>query len=77
MEGTFSQLAQKVWVEQHLDLMKLCGKRLFYENPNPMMRRSYGAIYLKDMSYQEFCAEIEPMRRLLDEKTKLKKHDSL
>ncbi len=71
-EGTFSELAQKIWVEQHNDLVGLMGKDYFYASPNPMMRRSYGAIYMKDMSYAEFTEVMVPVRRLLDSKETMK-----
>lgn len=73
LNGTFSELAQKIWVEQHNDLNKLLGRDFFYGSPHPMMRRAYGAIYLKDMSYPEFRAEMEPMYRFLDSKKSLLK----
>lgn len=71
-DGTFSELAQKIWVEQHQDLIGLLGKDYFYSSPNPMMRRSYGAIYMKDMSYPEFTEVMVPVRRLLDSKKAMK-----
>ncbi|MDB5051019.1 MAG: glucosamine/galactosamine-6-phosphate isomerase [Fibrobacteres bacterium] len=73
LNGTFSELAQKIWVEQHNDLNKLMGREFFYGSTHPMMRRAYGAIYLKDMSYPEFRAEMEPMYRFLDSKKNLLK----
>ncbi|MEO7424563.1 MAG: glucosamine-6-phosphate deaminase [Fibrobacteria bacterium] len=72
LNGTFSELAQKIWVEQHDDLTALMGREFFYGDPHPMMRRSYGAIYLKDMSYAEFRAEMEPVYRLLEAKKDLR-----
>jgi glucosamine-6-phosphate deaminase len=71
LNGTFSELAQKIWVEQHNDLNKLLGKEYFYGGPHPLLRRSYGAIYLKDMSYAEFRAEMEPTNRFLESKKTL------
>jgi len=68
LDGTFSQLAQKIWVEQHSDLARLLGSEYWYGSPHPMMRRAYGAIYLKDMSYAEFRAETEPLLRFLEAK---------
>jgi len=68
LDGTFSQLAQKVWVEQYELLLQLMGKEYFYDSPNPMMRRSYGAIYIKDMSYKEFSSEMIKIGRLLKSK---------
>ncbi len=71
LNGTFSELAQKIWVEQHNDLNKLLGREFFYGDEHPMMRRAYGAIYLKDMSYEEFRAEMEPMYRFMESKKSL------
>jgi glucosamine-6-phosphate deaminase len=68
LDGTFSELAQKIWVEQHNHLVDLMGQEFFYDSPNPMLRRSYGAIYLKDMSYKEFSDYLIPVRRLLKSK---------
>ncbi len=73
LDGTFSELAQKIWVEQHNDLVELLGKEHFYESSNPMLRRSYGAIYLKDMSYQEFREYMLPVRELLKSKDYLER----
>lgn len=73
LDGTFSELAQKIWVEQHENLVSLLGKDYFYESPNPMLRRAYGAIYLKDMSYSEFSEHIVSVRRLLKAKGEMEK----
>jgi glucosamine-6-phosphate deaminase len=71
LDGTFSEVAQKVWVEQHEQLIKLLGKEYFYQSPNPMLRRSYGAIYLKDMSYDEFKEEFEYIRKMIEVKNSM------
>ncbi len=68
LDGPFSELAQKVWVEQFDTLTSLLGKSYFYKSPNPMMRRAYGAIYIKDMDYGEFKEEIKNMTALLNAK---------
>ena len=61
-DGTFSELAQKTWVQQFNDLTALLGKGLFYNDDHPMMRRAYGIIYLRDMSCDEFFKETEEIR---------------
>ncbi|MEI6752795.1 MAG: hypothetical protein WCK78_06480 [Paludibacter sp.] len=71
-EGPFSDLAQRIWVEQHEQLTTLFGKEFFYDSQSPMLKRSYGAIYLKEMSYKEFCAEIEFIKGMIDNKKGLK-----
>jgi glucosamine-6-phosphate deaminase len=70
-DGTFSELAQKVWVQQHKNLCKIMGNDYFYDSENPIKRRSYGAIYLKTMSYKEFSDYMAHARRLLTMKEKL------
>jgi glucosamine-6-phosphate deaminase len=68
LDGTFSELAQKIWVEQLDHLTDLLGKEYFYASPNQLLRRSYGAIFLKDMSYREFSEYLVPVRDLLKAK---------
>jgi glucosamine-6-phosphate deaminase len=72
LDGTFSELCQKIWVEQFKDLTALLGKEAFYRHSHPMMRRAYGAIYLKDMSYSEFVEETRPLRELIRNKEPVK-----
>ena len=71
LDGTFSRLAQKIWVEQQQQLIDLLGRSYFYESPHPQMRRAYGALYLKDMSYAEFEEEVAPLKRFLESKREL------
>jgi len=70
-DGTFSELAQKVWVQQHRNLIKVMGEGYFYSDENLMKRRSYGAIYFKAMSYKEFSDYMIPVKRLLTMKEEL------
>jgi glucosamine-6-phosphate deaminase len=72
LDGTFSALCQKTWVEQFRDLTTLLGKEAFYGHSHPMMRRAYGAIYLKDMSYAEFVEETRPLKRLSQSKQQVR-----
>ena len=72
LDGTFCELAQKIWVDQHNQLVSLLGKEYFYNSTNPMLRRAYGAILLKDMSYAEFTDYLVPVRKLLKTKEMLK-----
>ena len=67
-EGPFSDLAQRIWVEQHQQLITLLGNDFFYDSPLPLLKRSYGTIYIKEMTYKEFCAEIEFIKGMIDTK---------
>ncbi|MGC8803757.1 MAG: hypothetical protein ACP5PS_08315, partial [Bacteroidales bacterium] len=64
-DGPFSELAQKIWVEQFRQITLLLGEKYFYESEHPMLRRAYGALFIKEMTYEEFCNEIRFIRRLL------------
>jgi glucosamine-6-phosphate deaminase len=71
LDGKFSELAQKIWVDQHNQLLLLLGKDFFYSSPNPMLKRAYGAIFMKDMTYKEFSEHVKSVRRLLKAKDQL------
>ncbi|MCF0205848.1 MAG: glucosamine-6-phosphate deaminase [Bacteroidales bacterium] len=70
--GAFSELAQKNWVAQHSDICKLLGEDYFYNAGTMMMRRTYGSIYIKDMSYEEFRQYMIPVKHLLEIKANVK-----
>jgi glucosamine-6-phosphate deaminase len=71
-DGTFSELAQKVWVQQHRNIAKIMGEPYFYNTENLLKRRSYGAIFFKAMTYKEFSDYMIPVKRLLSMKEELK-----
>jgi len=71
IDGTFSELAQKIWVEQHNQLTNILGKEYFYKSNNALLRRAYGAIFMKDMSYEDFLERMNSIKRLLSTKRKL------
>lgn len=72
-DGPFSELAQKVWVEQHGDICRMLGEDFFYRSESMMMQRAYGMIYLKDMTYDEFHNYMIPVKRLLETKDAMQK----
>ncbi len=69
-DGTFSELAQKIWVEQFQVLKKFLGDKYFYESTHPMLRRAFGAIFIKEMDYELFKEEMKPIKRLFQLKEK-------
>lgn len=71
-DGPFSELAQKVWVEQFDDVCNLLGEGYFYHGNDPMLKRAYGMIYLKDMKYDDFAEYMKPVKRLLDTKASMR-----
>ncbi len=64
--GTFSQLSQKIWVEQLHDLQMLLGKNYFYQNSHPKIRSSHGLLFLKEMSVDEFLSNARKLKRSIE-----------
>lgn len=74
-DGAFSELAQKIWVSQHDDVCKLMGENYFYKSDNIMLRRTYGLIYMKNMTYREFKEHMVPVKRLLEVKQTIQRKE--
>ncbi len=64
--GKFSELAQKIWVEQLQDIQLLLGKNYFYQNPHPRIRASHGLLYLKEMGAEEFLASARQLKKSME-----------
>ncbi len=65
-DGKFSELAQKIWVEQLQELQLLLGKNYFYENNHPKIRASHGMLYLKEMSVDEFLTTARKLQKSME-----------
>jgi len=53
-DGPFSELAQKIQVEQYQMLKTLLGREFFYESEDSRIRSTRGVVLLKKMSLDEF-----------------------
>jgi glucosamine-6-phosphate deaminase len=61
-DGPFSELAQKIQVEQY-GMIKTClGKDFFLKHPHPRLRAARGMIFLKEMSLAEFNAKVRALK---------------
>ena len=63
LNGKFSTLAQKIWVDQLSSLQLLLGKDFFYQNENPRLRSSHGLIFMKEMSVDEFLKHARELEK--------------
>ncbi len=54
LDGKFSELSAKIWVEQLKEVQLVLGADYFYENPSSLLRSTHGIIYLKEMMVDEF-----------------------
>ena len=62
-DGPFSELAQKIQVEQYAKLKICLGREFFYEHPSPLIRATRGLVFLKNMTLPEFYAHSRELQR--------------
>jgi glucosamine-6-phosphate deaminase len=67
-DGPFSELAQKIQVEQYQKIKICLGREWFYENPSALIRATRGLVFLKEMSLSEFYQSSRELRKALEDK---------
>lgn len=65
-DGPFSDLSQKVWVEQFKRIQLILGKDFFYENESPKIRATHGMIYYKEMKTDEFLMHARALEKSME-----------
>ncbi|OGB68167.1 MAG: glucosamine-6-phosphate deaminase [Caldithrix sp. RBG_13_44_9] len=65
-DGPFSELAQKIQVDQYQKIKICLGREWFYEHPSPLIRATRGLVFLKEMSLPEFYQSSRELRRALE-----------
>ncbi len=65
-DGKFSELSQKIWVEQLNAMQLLLGKNYFYQHESPRMRASHGVLFLKEMSVEEFLTQARELEKTME-----------
>jgi glucosamine-6-phosphate deaminase len=67
-DGPFSELAQKIQVEQY-QVMKIClGREWFHENPSALIRATRGLVFLREMDLKEFYRSSRKLKQLLEDR---------
>lgn len=66
-DGKFSDLTQKIWVQQLKQTQYVLGKNFFYENELPLIRATHGMIYLKELTVNEFVKLAEELEKAMEE----------
>ena len=66
LDGKFSRLTQKIWVEQLYDIQLLLGKDHFYLNNSPLMRASHGLLFFKEMSPEDFLKHARDLEKSME-----------
>ncbi len=65
-DGPFSELAQKIQVEQYQKIKICLGREWFYENPSPLIRATRGLVFLNEMSLQEFYQTSRELKKAVE-----------
>ncbi len=66
LNGKFSALAKKIWVEQLKDVQLLLGKNYFYQNEDPRIRACHGLLYVKEMTVDEFLSHARELKESVE-----------
>ncbi len=65
-DGPFSELAQKIQVEQYQTIKTALGREWFYENESPLIRATRGLVFLKELTLPEFYAFSSELRQAIE-----------
>jgi glucosamine-6-phosphate deaminase len=67
-DGPFSELAQKVVVEQYSTIKTCLGKEYFQKHSHPRLRAARGLIFLKAMELTDFYQRVRELRKAVESK---------
>lgn len=65
-DGPFSELAQKILVEQYRMIKTCLGRDYFLKHPHPRLRAAHGLIYLKEMDLPYFYRKVRELKALTE-----------
>ena len=65
-DGKFSELSQRIWVEQLKQVQLLVGKHTFYQNKSPRVRSTHGLLFIKEMRLDDFLATARELEKSME-----------
>jgi glucosamine-6-phosphate deaminase len=65
-DGPFSQLAQRIQVEQYRKIKTCLGREWFHNHPSALIRATRGLVFLQEMSPDEFFASCRALRQSVE-----------
>lgn len=68
-DGPFSELAQKIQVEQYKMVKTCLGHDFFLKNDHPRLRAARGMIFLKEMNLGEFYHKVRELKKRTENKS--------
>jgi glucosamine-6-phosphate deaminase len=66
LDGKFSQLTQRIWVEQLKQIQLLLGKNFFYQHEKPLVRATHGLIYFRELTVDQFLQQAEELEKSME-----------
>ncbi|MDX2431034.1 MAG: hypothetical protein QNK35_08880 [Bacteroides sp.] len=66
LDGKFSDLTKKIWVDQLKTTQLLLGKNYFYQHESPRVRTTHGLLYFKEMSLEEFLTHARELEKSME-----------
>lgn len=66
LDGKFSQLTQRIWVEQLKQIQMLLGKNFFYQHEKPLIRATHGLIYIRELTVEQFLMQAEELEKSME-----------
>ncbi len=65
-DGPFSELAQRVQVQQYHELYEVLGQDWFRQHENPRVRAACAAVFIREMSVDEFLNQARDIRKQVE-----------
>ncbi len=66
LDGKFSTLSQKIWIDQMKHIQLLLGKDYFYENPSPRVRAAHGLLFFREMNVDAFLQQARELEKSME-----------
>lgn len=66
LDGKFSDLTKRIWVDQLKSIQLLLGKNFFYQNESPRIRSSHGLMFFKEMNVEEFLNQARELEKSME-----------
>jgi glucosamine-6-phosphate deaminase len=65
-DGPFSELSQKIWVEQFKRVQLILGKDFFYDNISPKLRATHGMVFCREMDCDTFLRYARELEKSIE-----------
>ncbi len=65
-DGPFSELSQKIWVEQFKRVQLVLGKDFFYDNESPKIRATHGMVFYREMDCDTFLRHARELEKSIE-----------